>query len=75
MPWHPTKGIDRTNLARAKTARKALCRSLRNRGESPVADSDSVGDLLADLMHFCDWKGLDFDSLLKYARLNYNEEK
>jgi hypothetical protein len=33
-----------------------------------------VTDLLADLMHFCEAKGFDFDELLESARGNYGEE-
>lgn len=37
-------------------------------------DEDAVADLLADLMHFCDRDGYDFDAELARARMHYTEE-
>jgi hypothetical protein len=33
-----------------------------------------LGDLLADLMHWCDRNGVDFNFKLEGARMNYEEE-
>jgi hypothetical protein len=35
---------------------------------------DSVSDLLADLMHWCDRNGIDFDTETDRARRHYDEE-
>lgn len=35
---------------------------------------DAVSDLLADLMHWCDRHGSDFDHELQRARYHYDEE-
>lgn len=34
----------------------------------------AISDLVADMMHLCDDKGLDFDSLISRARDNHQEE-
>ncbi len=40
--------------------------------EGPM-QSDCL-DLLVDMMHFCDDKGVDFESMLETAREHYNME-
>jgi hypothetical protein len=38
-------------------------------------DDDTIlGDLLCDLMHWCDREGIDFDAVLGAARENYGAE-
>lgn len=36
--------------------------------------AEAVSDLLADLMHWCDERGVSFDVELAGARYNYTEE-
>jgi hypothetical protein len=37
-------------------------------------EADALGDLLADLMHWADRKGYDFDAALECARAHYHAE-
>jgi hypothetical protein len=37
-------------------------------------EADALGDLLADLMHWADRKGYDFDAALHCARSHYEAE-
>ena len=37
-------------------------------------DGDVIGDLLADLMHWCDRNGVEFDTALSRARRHYEAE-
>jgi hypothetical protein len=45
--------------------------NMRNDGED---DETILGDLLTDLMHWCDRQGIDFDTKLITARVNYAVE-
>lgn len=38
-------------------------------------DEEAVSDLLADLMHLCDHRGLDFEDELHRAQDNYSYER
>ena len=44
---------------------------------SRVCDTkaDFVADLLADLMHYCDWERVFFNQQLERARSNYDLER
>lgn len=37
-------------------------------------DEDALGDLLCDLMHWCDRNGCEFDAALSRARMHYYAE-
>lgn len=59
------------NYNRANWAQAALeAFQKETRTDAP----DACSDLLADLMHFCDRYGLDFDSELARAKMHYEEE-
>jgi hypothetical protein len=38
------------------------------------ADDEALGDLLCDLMHWCDRNSSDFDAALSTARMHYAAE-
>jgi hypothetical protein len=38
------------------------------------ADDEALGDLLCDLMHWCDRNSSDFDAALSAARMHYEAE-
>lgn len=38
-------------------------------------DDQALSDLLADIMHFCDGEGHDFDRIVEWARGNYEAER
>jgi hypothetical protein len=64
---------DGSNASRAGYAAKALIaydRAKNNDEDIPTA----VGDLLADLRHFCDGHGLDFDALNDNGARHYGHE-
>lgn len=60
-----------TSLQRAAWAEEAL---LAFRKESRCDHEDSLGDLLADLMHWASFTGFDFDLALDRARMHYDAE-
>lgn len=62
---------DGQNDDRASCAREALDRFVQVTGTDP---EDAVADLLADLMHFADRNGVNFNHELKRARWHYHEE-
>jgi hypothetical protein len=59
------------NDDRAKWAGVALAAF---RGETAADREDAVGDLLGDLMHWCDRAGFDFELALGRARMHYESE-
>ena len=62
---------DGMNADRSRWAEAAIFEFQRQTG----ADlEDAVSDLLADLMHWCDRRKLDFDKELDRARSHYDEE-
>ncbi len=72
MPWI-TKQKEFTKLYEAygKSANLAVAALQKATG----ADiEDAVSDLLADLMHWCDWHEQDFEKELKRARGHYETE-
>ena len=40
-----------------------------------IEDGYNVTDILADLMHFCDYEGVDFAAALSSARMHHDAEK
>jgi hypothetical protein len=63
--------LEPTNQDRAEWAEVAL----RAFQEATGADEcDALGDLLADLMHWCDGSGYAFNHALKCARMHYDAE-
>lgn len=68
-----------TNSERASWARQALATFARLTGQDRSGDLQHdlpsvVGDLLADLMHFCRRQGVDFDACLDTARSHHSVE-
>ncbi len=65
------------NADRAEWATTALERFCRVTGLSLKDDGPdtAVSDLLADLMHYCDQEGIDFDECVDRGRCHYEEEK
>ena len=41
-----------------------------------LTDADATytvaGDLIADILHFCDYRGLDIDSVLEHGRFHFH---
>lgn len=65
---HMPKKIRRRNIKHARRALEAI----------HVYDEDvetSIVDLVADLLHLCEWKGMDFDALVCTGRIRYKAEK
>lgn len=50
----------------------SYCRILEHRDFN--GDEDDVKDLLADMMHFCQREGINFEANLRVARDNYEAE-
>lgn len=44
------------------------------RGEEEDDAEEFVADLLADIMHFCDREGVDFQARLRAAEINHEAE-
>lgn len=63
------------NGRRADWAETAVLEFLCAAGESGGVDRDSVGDLLADLLHLCDREGLNAEKLLELAKNNWKYER
>ena len=64
-----------TNEQRAQRAWQATWR-YHQECDDPDGDTtdETITDLLADLMHFCDEQGIEFDSCLRMANSHYNSE-
>jgi len=62
---------DGMNDKRASWAGSALAVFMRDTG---TEDEDALGDLLADLMHWCDRNNYDFDAALGRAFGHYEAE-
>lgn len=75
---HPDVNIEGSKSLRdmANTARTVLNRYGQSAGLDPEGDGYEtiMGDLLSDFMHFCDMKGIDFESSLDSARRHYGAE-
>jgi hypothetical protein len=62
---------DGMNDKRASWAGSALAVFMR---DTSTEDEDALGDLLADLMHWCDRNNYDFDAALERAHGHYEAE-
>jgi hypothetical protein len=62
---------DGMNDDRSNWAGSALAMFMQITG---TEEADALGDLLADLMHWADRKGYDFDAALECARTHYHAE-
>lgn len=67
---------DGQNNDRGEWADRALRTFAEVTGMDMAGEDDEtiLGDLLADLMHWCDRNAVDFDDMLERARMNYAEE-
>lgn len=65
------------NLRRAKRGMDALIRHQVDDGplthDGPV-DYLMVADMLADIRHLCDWKGVTFDEAVRLSETHHTEE-
>lgn len=59
---------------RGGTAEQALQVYAKLVGDEREPEETQVTDLLADLMHFCNGRGVDFEEALASARHHYDEE-
>jgi hypothetical protein len=59
------------NDERAQWAAAALCCFQEETGSD---DETALGDLLCDLIHWCDRNNFDFDAVLATARMHYEAE-
>ena len=63
------------NIYRADRANAALDAWIAAAGEGgPASDPSTLADLLADLMHWCDREGIDFEDAWETAGINYAAE-
>jgi hypothetical protein len=62
---------ERMNDRRATWAHRSLATF---RADTGADEGDAVCDLLADLMHWCDRFGQDFNRVLERARYHYEAE-
>jgi hypothetical protein len=72
-----TQAGEMTNADRVLWGELALTSFAKKSGQEDdlTADPETVlGDLLADLMHFCDSRKTDFDSALERGRNHHREE-
>jgi hypothetical protein len=70
--------ITDTHKAHDNTARASFAgQTLRFYRDIVGSDDDEtvITDLLADLRHFCDAAGLDFDAMIDSSFQHWNEEK
>lgn len=64
------------NATRRKAARAALVAFGKVKGQTLKYEArDMVTDILADLQHFCQVKGIDFEDRLQSANEHYQAEK
>lgn len=67
--------MDPTNIDRADWAVKGLCAFGDEVGQDlAVEPGELISDFLADLMHLCHIRDLDFDGLLITALSHFGEE-
>ena len=64
---------DPTNEERAETARAALD-SNEKYFDGGEATRESIADLVADLLHLAQREGLDPESIIQTARMNFDAE-
>lgn len=63
-----------TNKDRAQRMQTALYVYSHNLGEGGRVDSDTIRDILADLMHYCNQNDIPFTEELRVATDNYEAE-
>lgn len=68
---HPVPSLIMSNEERAQRAVLAL---VENYPDGSSAPEIPVIDLLANLMHYCERNGLDFDRLLVTAKMHFGSE-
>ena len=73
------KRLRRNNRIRAGWAETAVIAFARethmdSSGDLEHACSSVIGDLVANLMHYCDVMGHDFEACLSTARMHYEHE-
>lgn len=64
-------------IQRRSTLAKTAMDSMRSAGDYAEADSDDdtiITDLLANLMHYCDAKLVDFEACLRMANGHHDAE-
>ena len=71
MTQKPPPDPDEMNDERAEWAGTALAAFIKETGTDL---EDALGDLLADLMHWCDRNNYDFGAALDRARGHYDAE-
>lgn len=64
-----------TNLERASAAEQAIVRHRSTKGETRTDSPTEIVDLLTDLRHLCDIRGIDFAALDGTAFDRYTREK
>lgn len=69
------KGIEPDDRPKFSTARARVALDAFARLQGKGSEAELVTDLLADLMHLCDQRGIDFNEVLDTARGNYEGEK
>ena len=62
-----------TNNDRAAWAEIAI-NNFRNEVMQGEDDDTTIGDLLANILHYCDQYGVDFDARLTTARMHFEAE-
>lgn len=63
-----------TNKLRSLFAAEAIDVFANRTGINDEDEETKLGDLLADILHFCDEKYLDFSGVLERSRLHYQAE-
>jgi hypothetical protein len=72
IKFKPNKKVhDNTNQSRALNARRSLTACAKYGSD----DEDAVRDLLADLLHYVDFKGFNPDEILRDATDNWKVER
>jgi len=68
--------LEPTNQSRAWLAQITL-QSYMSATKTPPSAQDTettIGDLLADLQHYCDRESIDFDTCIRMATMHHEEE-
>jgi hypothetical protein len=71
------RSVQPTNISRSSWAGRAIDSFARLTGMTADLRAEPevvLSDLLADLMHWCDFQRIDFESALGRARGNHNKE-
>lgn len=61
--------------SREDAGRVAVEEHARATGNENDDYAAQLGDLLANLLHFCEREGVDFDEALSTARMNFEHER